>query len=383
MKKTILILANSSGGLYDFRNELVLRLLDKYRVVASLPDTVRTAELAEEGVEIVETSINRRGVNPIEDLKLMKAYRKLLAEIKPDLVLTYTIKPNIYGGYCCGQKKIPYITTITGLGSTFQKPGLLRTMITIMYKAGLKKASCVFFQNSENLEIFKKYHIVESKRYHVVESKNGKREATGAIGSNQKCRLVSGSGVDLTRHQPEPYPEEACTRFLYIGRVMREKGIREYLEAAKQMHDEQTVFQILGYCDEDYEEQLVQAEKDGVVEFLGFHPEVHEYIKNASAIVLPTYHEGMSNVLMEASATARPVLASNISGCKEIFDEGVTGFGFAPENSDDLIRALQKFKRLNWAERRTMGLAARTKMEQEFDRRLVADAYLEEICNNS
>ena len=375
MKKTILILANSSGGLYDFRNELVLRLLDKYRVVASLPDTVRTAELAEEGVEIVETSINRRGVNPIEDLKLMKAYRKLLAEIKPDLVLTYTIKPNIYGGYCCGQKKIPYITTITGLGSTFQKPGLLRMMITIMYKAGLKKASCVFFQNSENLEIFKKYHIIESK--------DKKQEITDVIDRGQKSRLVSGSGVDLTRHQPEPYPQEDCTRFLYIGRVMREKGIREYLEAAKQMHDEQTVFQILGYCDEDYEEQLVQAEKDGVVEFLGFHPEVHEYIKNASAIVLPTYHEGMSNVLMEASATARPVLASNISGCKEIFDEGVTGFGFAPENSDDLIRALQKFKRLNWAERRTMGLAARTKMEQEFDRRLVADAYLEEICNNS
>ncbi len=371
MKKTILILANSSGGLYDFRNELVLRLLDKYRVVASLPDTVRTAELAEEGVEIVETSINRRGVNPIEDLKLMKAYRKLLAEIKPDLVLTYTIKPNIYGGYCCGQKKIPYITTITGLGSTFQRPGLLRMMITIMYKAGLKKASCVFFQNSENLEIFKKYHIIESK--------DKKQEFTDAIDRGQKSRLVSGSGVDLTRHQPEPYPKEECTRFLYIGRVMREKGIREYLEAAKQLHDEQTVFQILGYCDEDYEEQLVQAEKDGVVEFLGFHPEVHEYIKNASAIVLPTYHEGMSNVLMEASATARPVLASNISGCKEIFEEGVTGFGFESENSENLIQSLQKFKRLNWEERRDMGLAARTKMEQEFDRRLVADAYLEEI----
>ena len=371
MKKTILILANSSGGLYDFRNELVLRLLDRYQVVASLPDTVRTAELAAEGVGIVETSINRRGVNPIEDLKLMKAYRKLLEEVKPDLVLTYTIKPNIYGGYCCSQKKIPYITTITGLGSTFQKPGLLRTMITIMYKVGLKKASCVFFQNRENLEIFKKYHILESK--------NDKQEATGVIGRVQKSKLVSGSGVDLNRHQPEPYPEEGCTRFLYIGRVMREKGIREYLEAAGALQDEQTVFQILGYCDEDYEEQLNQAVQDGAIEFLGFHPEVHEYIKNASAIVLPTYHEGMSNVLMEASATARPVLASNISGCKEIFEEGVTGFGFEPENSDDLIRALQKFKRLNREERRNMGLAARAKMEQEFDRRLVADAYLEEI----
>lgn len=356
MKKTILILSNSSGGLYDFRNELVLRLREKYCVAASLPDNVRTEKLAQEGVEIYETPINRRGVNPFQDLKLIGAYRKLLKRVKPDLVLTYTIKPNIYGGFCCGRRKIPYITTITGLGSTFQKKGLLLQMITTMYQMGLKKAACVFFQNSENRDIFSKYGIL-----------------------GEKSRLVSGSGVDLNRHQPEPYPEGGVTRFLYIGRVMREKGIEEYLAAAEMLHDENTIFQILGYCDEDYQERLTEAEGKGEIELLGFHPEVHEFIRQASAVVLPSYHEGMSNVLMEASATARPVLASEISGCREIFTEGVTGMGFAPGSSDDLIRVLQNFMDLTIEERRDMGLAARAKMEREFDRSQVADAYMEEI----
>ena len=145
--KKILILANSSGGLYDFRNELVEKLLKEYRVSVSLPDEVRTRELADEGCKVIHTPINRRGVNPAEDFRLLLNYRKLLKEEKPDLVLTYTIKPNIYGGFCCRRMKIPYLVTVTGLGSTFQNQGLLLKMILNMYRAGLKRAECVFFQN--------------------------------------------------------------------------------------------------------------------------------------------------------------------------------------------------------------------------------------------
>lgn len=357
-KQKVLILANSSGGLYDFRNELVVKLLEKYQVVVSLPDKVRTKELAQEGCKVVYTPINRRGVNPLEDMKLLQSYRKLLQQEKPDLVLTYTIKPNIYGGFCCGRRKIPYISTVTGLGSTFQKEGFLLKMIVAMYRIGLKKAVCVFFQNEENKNIFEKYHI-----------------------KGRASRLVNGSGVNLRRHALEPYPGGDEVRFLFVGRMMKEKGIEELLSAARKLHGQRILFELLGYCDEDYQDRLDEEEREGVIRQLGFHPDVHEYLKNCSALVLPTYHEGMSNVLMEASATGRPVITTNISGCREIFEEGITGFGCEPKNSQDLICALEKFLKLSQEEREKMGQNARKKVEQEFDREKVVQAYFEEIEN--
>lgn len=354
--KKILILANSSAGLYDFRNELIERLLGEYQMVVSLPDEVKTRELAEEGCKVVHTPINRRGVNPAEDFKLLKAYFKLLKAEKPDLVLTYTIKPNIYGGFCCGFLKIPYLATVTGLGSTFQKKGLLLKMIVTMYRAGLKKAACVFFQNEENQKIFAGYHI-----------------------KGKSTKLVKGSGVNLEHHTFEKYPEDEKVRFLFVGRMMREKGIEELLEAARALHGPEVIFELLGYCDEDYQGRLDACEREGIIRQLGFHPEVHEYLKQASALVLPTWHEGMSNVLMEASATGRPVIATNISGCMEIFEEGVTGFGCEAKNSESLIWALEKFLALSLEERAQMGRAARAKMEREFDRNKVAREYYMEI----
>lgn len=354
--KKILILSNSSGGLYDFRNELIRELLEEYQVTVSIPDQVRTKELSEEGCRVVQTPINRRGVNPIEDMKLIKAYRKLLKDEKPDLVLTYTIKPNIYGGFCCGRMKIPYISTVTGLGSTFQKKGILLKVIVAMYRMGLKKCACVFFQNEENRKIFDFYHI-----------------------KGKSSRLVKGSGVNLQRHPLEIYPEREEVHFLFVGRMMREKGIEELLAAAENLAGPKVKFELLGYCDEDYQDRLDEFEKKGYIRQLGFDPDVHEYLKNCSALVLPTYHEGMSNVLMEASATGRPVIATNISGCREIFEEGVTGLGCNPKSSEDLIRALKEFLMRSREERAQMGQKAREKMEKEFDRKKVALDYMEEI----
>ncbi len=354
--KKIVILANSSGGLYDFRNELIQKLLAEYQVVASLPDKVKSKELEAEGCRVVHTPIHRRGMNPVEDLKLFWSYRKLLKQEKPDLVLTYTIKPNIYGGVCCGMMKIPYIATVTGLGSTFQKQGFLLKMITVMYRMGLRKAECVFFQNSENQRIFERYGI-----------------------KGKTSRLVKGSGVNLKRHIYEPYPQGDVVRFLYVGRMMREKGIEELLEAARALSRPDVVFELLGYCDEDYQGRLKDAEKEGYIRQLGFDPDVHGYLKRAWALVLPTYHEGMSNVLMEASATGRPVIATNISGCREVFEEGVTGFGCEPRRSDSLVKALSRFLGLSWEEKANMGKNARSKMESEFDRENVVREYLREI----
>lgn len=354
--KTILILANSSGGLYDFRSELLEHLVQKYNVTVGLPDAVKVRELEELGCQVVTTPMNRRGINPKEDLKLLWAYHRLIKKVSPALVLTYTIKPNIYGGLICRWRKLPYLATITGLGSVFQQKGLLLKTVVMLYRLGIRKASCVFFQNNENQDIFSKYRI-----------------------SAKNTRLVSGSGVNIRKYRMEPYPMQEGFCFLYVGRVMKEKGIEEYLEAAEALHSETVRFQIAGYCDEDYQERLDRLEQRGVIEQLGFQPQMHEYLAQASAVILPSYHEGMSNVLQEASSTGRPVLASDISGCREIFTEGETGLGFRPRDGADLIRAVKQFMRIPVDERALMGRKAREKMGREFDRERVIQAYLEEI----
>ena len=352
----VLILTNSSGGLYDFRNEFVEELLKEHEVYISLPDDVKTKELCSEGAYVIQTPIHRRGMNPLEDIKLYLRYRKLMKELRPDLVITYTIKPNIYGGFCAAGLKIPYIATITGLGGAFDKSPLFVRLIVGMYRAGLKNASCVFFQNEENRSHFKRYGI-----------------------AGKKDRLVMGSGVNLKRHSYESYPEGDETHFLFMGRVMKERGILEFVEAAKRLHSDKVFFDILGSCDEDYQEMLDALEQEGVIHQLGFHTEVHPFLINAGAIVVASFHEGMSNTLIEAAATGRPVIASNISGCKEAFEEGKTGFGFTPGKAEELIAALEKFLELSYEERSNMGLEARKKMEREFDRKLVTGAYMDGV----
>ncbi len=352
----VLILTNSSGGLYDFRNEFVEALLQEHEVFISLPDEVKTKELQAEGAKIIQTPIHRRGMNPLEDIRLYRNYRKLMKELRPDLVVTYTIKPNIYGGMCAGRLKIPHIATITGLGGAFDKKGLLLRLIIALYRMGLKRTACVFFQNSENRDICRDYGM------------KGRKE-----------RLVMGSGVNLERHSYEDYPSGTDTHFLFVGRVMKERGILEFVEAAKTLHSDNIFFDIMGFCDEDYQEMLDELERDGIVRQIGFHTEVHPYLAAASAIVVASFHEGMSNALIEGASTGRPVIASNISGCMEAFEEGVTGFGFTPGHADELICAMQKFLALSREERARMGRRGREKMEREFDRKLVTGEYMEEV----
>ena len=352
----VLILTNSSGGLYDFRNEFVKALTAEHQVYISMPDDVKERELAAEGCQIIKTAINRRGINPLEDLKLYRTYSRLMRELKPDLVVTYTIKPNIYGGFAAGRKKIPYIATITGLGGAFDRTGVLLKLIVTLYRTGLKKAACVFFQNEENRGIFQKLGITAGR-----------------------IRMVMGSGVNLERHHYEEYPGGDTTHFLFVGRVMRERGILEYIEAARALHSDQVFFDIMGYCDEDYQEMLDELERQGIIRQIGFHTEVHPYLAAASAVVVASFHEGMSNALIEGAATGRPVIASDISGCREAFEEGKTGFGFTPGNGQELIRAMEKFLALPVEERAAMGRRGREKMEREFDRRLVTEAYMDEV----
>lgn len=357
--KKVLILANSASGLYDFRNELLLSLLKEYEVHVSLPDEEKVPELAAEGCKVHHTAIDRRGMNPVRDLNLFFSYWQLMKEVKPDVVLTYTIKPNIYGNLCCRMKQIPYIVNITGLGSAFENGGIVQKIVVFLYRMALKKASCIFFQNEKNQEIFEQYAI-----------------------AGKKARLVPGSGVNLDRHVFEEYSsKEEKMIFLYVGRVMKEKGIDELLYAAKELCHEypQAVFQLVGNYEDDYKEIIEQYEKEGILELIGYQKEIHPYYKEAAAVLMPSYHEGMSNVILEASATGRPILASDIPGCQEGFEDGVTGFGFPARDKKALLDALRRFMKLSYEERAKMGRNARIKMEREFDRKQVVNAYLEEI----
>ncbi len=359
MKKKILILANCASGLYDFRNELLLALLENYEVHVSLPDEDSVPQIQEEGCIVHHVSLERRGMNPFKDSGLLFHYFGLMRKIRPDCVLTYTIKPNIYGSLCARIHKIPYLVNITGLGSVFEDGGLLQKLVVILYRTALKKAACVFFQNTRNKELFADLGI-----------------------KGQKDRLVPGSGVNLDRHTFEDYPSKGePVKLLFVGRIMKEKGVDELLYAAEQIKKEypEVCFEIVGSYEDDYREIISQKEKEGIIQLTGYQKEMHPYYRAASAAVIPSYHEGMSNVLLEAASTGRPVLASDIPGCREGFEDGVTGIGFPPRDKEAFLKAVKRFLRLSYEERREMGLKARQKVEREFNRKIVVNAYLHEI----
>jgi len=357
--KKILVLANSSKGVYGFRNELMIEMLKSYEVYVSVPDEVCTEELAQEGCKIIYTPFNRRGMNPIEDLKLFLAYRRLLKEICPDVVLTYTIKPNIYGGFACRLGRVPYMATVTGLGSAMEGEGILQKLSTFLYKVSMKKASCIFFQNDMNKQIF--------------ESRNIK-------GKMQK--RVSGSGVDLERFPYMDMPDTEHVRFIFVSRIMKEKGIEFYLEAAKAIKEEypQTEFWVLGNSDEEYKDILQQLHEKGTIRYFGMQKNVPKFLKDVHCLVHPSFYpEGMSNVCLEAASCGRGVITTKRTGCRETVDDGVTGYLVEEQNGQQLTNAVKQFLLLDNETRMRMGQMGRAKMEKEFDRKKVTETYMDAI----
>jgi glycosyltransferase involved in cell wall biosynthesis len=356
----VLVLANNDIGLYKLRKELLERFISEgYDVAISLPHGNMIPDLQALGCRYILTEFNRRGKNPIKDLKLLGQYKVILKKEKPDIVLTYTIKPNVYGGMACAETGTPYIANVTGLGTAIENPGVLQKVTLGLYKVGLKKAKCVFFQNQDNKEYFFQKGIVRNR-----------------------ADLIPGSGVNLNEHRFEEYPEEhGGLRFLFIGRIMKDKGVQELFDAARgiKKRDPTCSFRIIGECDEDFSEQIASYERDGVIEWLGFQKDVHSYISDSHCTILPSYHEGTANVLLESAASGRPVIATRVTGCKETFDEGITGIGCSPRDSQDLIRAINDFIALTPERRAEMGLAGRKKMENEFDRASVIQKYIAEI----
>ena len=358
VKKKVLILVNHEVVIYNFRKELVHKLISRgYDVKISCPPGPKLKELEAMGCEIIEQSINRRSVNPLQDVKLLFDYVKIFRKIKPDVVLTYTIKPNIYGGIVSSLLKIPYIATITGLGSSLHKESILKKIMIMLYKAGLREAKAIFVQNQNNAEF-----LVSN-------------------GFNQEqLFLVPGSGVNLQEFSSKPYPQpESPIRFLFIGRIMKEKGVYELLSAAKEIKTKgyDAEFHLAGFLDDGFEVSITGIPEN--VRFLGPIDNIQSEIESAHAIILPSYHEGMSNALLEAAASSRPLLASNISGCKEIINDLKNGFLFEPQSTNSIVDKVEEFISIPYPEKVHMGYASRTKVEKEFDRSIIVDAYLKKI----
>lgn len=362
--KRILILSNSSGGLYNFRKELIEELIyDGFEVYISTPKGNKIDLLQEIGAKYIETSIDRRGMNPVSDIKLMLDFRQTIKDVNPDIVLTYTIKPNIYGSIACRLAQKPYLNNVTGLGSAFIKPGPLSSVLIIMYRIAFKKSRMVFFQNTDNLE----YML-------------GKRTVFGPH------RLIPGSGVNLDRFKYTPYPEDSDTIiFNFIGRVMKDKGIDEYLAAARAIKQKYpaTRFNIIGSVESSqsyYEKIIAEHEKEGSIKYLGYQKRIEPFLIDSHCIIHPSRGgEGMSNVLLETAATGRCLIASDIPGCREIIDQGENGYLFKAGEANELIGMIEKFLNLSYQEKAEMGKRSRHKAEREFDRRTVVDSYLEEI----
>ncbi len=275
------------------------------------------------------------------------------------MVLTYTIKPNIYGGLACASSDTPYLTNITGLGTAVETKGFLQFITMTLYRKALRKANTVFFQNRENENFFLKHKLVLGKH-----------------------KLIPGSGVNLSYYVPLPYPKSDTIEFVFIARIMKEKGIDQYLQAAEEIKRKypNTKFHICGFCEESYEQVLQAFQENGTIIYHGVVADMKEIYKQIHCTVHPTYYpEGLSNVLLESAASARPIITTDRSGCREVIEDGVNGFICKQKDSNDLTMKIENFLQLTWEEKRQMGLAGRTKVEQEFDRNIIVNAYLQKI----
>ena len=359
-QKTILVLTNNIGGLHSFRKEVMKAMVDEgYKVVISHPDEdERIAYFTGIGCEDVLTEFNRRGMNPVKDLQLLMKYRKLIKKYKPLAVLTYTIKPNVYGGMACRMTGTPQLANVTGLGDAVENGGLLQKLTVFLYKMGIGKAKRVFFQNKYN-------------RQFCIEKGIAKEDPV----------LLPGSGVNLNHHILQEYPDDGVLKFLFIARLLKDKGTEEYFEAATRIKEKypNTEFQILGSCEGNYQTQLEELVSRGIINFLGGTSDVRPFIGNVHCTIMPSYHEGMSNVNLESAANGRPVITTNVPGCQETVDNGVTGILCEPRSAESLIAAIEKFLSLTYEEKKAMGMAARKKVEREFDRQIVVNKYLDEL----
>lgn len=368
-KPLIALLTNNDDDIYCFRKELIESLLDEgYEMLISCPNGPKFELMKNIPFRYDDPIIDRRGTNIISDGKLFLHYLKLFKKEKPSVVLTYTAKPNVYASMAARVLGIPYINNVTGIGSVVNMKGIKKEFILWLFKMAYRGAACVMFQNSTNMKL-------------AVDS--------GMIKGDYK--LIPGSGVDLNRYPLQDYPEGGNGKigekviFNYIGRILHDKGVDDYIAAAKIIKKEypNTEFNMIGFIEpteNHYEKDLEELSKEGTVQYRGSQKDVKPYIRRAHAIIHPsTYGEGMSNVLLENASSGRPIITTNNPGCQETVINGKSGYIYQGGNVEELIEKIEEFLKLDNKNREKMGIFGRNYIKKNFDREIVINSYLNKI----
>ena len=366
-KKTIAIVINTSWNIFNFRLGLLKALQEEgYKIVAIAPRDEYSEKLEALGFEYHNIDINNKGTNPLEDAKLVFAFYKLYKKIAPDVILQYTIKPNIYGSMVAGMLGIPVISNISGLGTVFLNDSLSSKVARFLYKVALKVPKKVFYQNAHDRELFVQSNLVKA----------------------EKTELLPGSGIDIEKYKPlkEKQENNNTLRFLFIARLVKDKGLVEYVEAAKQITRSSTEFAILGafYLGNPTaikENEMQKWEREGAIKYIGTSDDVMSVISEYDCIVLPSYREGLSRVLLEAASMAKPIITTSVPGCKEVVDDGVNGYLCEVKDADSLAEQMRKMLKLTYEERSEMGRRGREKVVKEFNEKIVIKKYEETITS--
>ncbi|MEQ6341777.1 MAG: glycosyltransferase family 4 protein [Gammaproteobacteria bacterium] len=363
--KLIALTSNTTWYLFNFRIGTIRALIEQhFKVVVIAPWDEFSLRLRELGCDVYDIEMDNKGSSPIADAKTFLAYRKLYRTLQPDLVLHFTIKPNIYGTLAARSLGLPCINMVSGLGTAFIRESWLTRIVERLYKLSQSWPRKVFFQNMDDMGLFVERGLVPA----------------------EKVERVPGSGVNLTQFIAAPPASNSSTVFLLIARMLRDKGVLEFVEAARlvKARHPKVRFQLLGQLGVANRTAILREQVDGwvaeeVVEYLGETDNVAPYIANADCVVLPSYREGISRILLEASAMARPIVATDVAGCREVVDDGETGYLCKVKDPVDLANILERMLMLTSEQRAEMGRKGREKMQREFDERIVIRRYLEVI----
>ncbi|MBR3817960.1 MAG: glycosyltransferase family 4 protein [Clostridia bacterium] len=368
-KHLIALLTNDSDDIYCFRKELIEAIIDSgYEMLISCPDGEKFELMQHLEYRYDDPVIDRRGTNIVADAKLFMHYLKLFMKNKPSVVLTYTAKPNVYAGVAAHILGIPVISNVTGFGSVLNEGGLKQKLIMSLFKFSFRRSACVMFQNSTNMKLAEESGMIKGEH-----------------------RLIPGSGVNTDRYPLQPYPDGGNGKngekivFNYIGRILHDKGVDDYIEAAKRIKAEypQTEFNMLGFIEPTemhYQKLLSELEEKDIIKYRGSQKDIKPFVSASHATIHPsTYGEGMSNVLLESASSGRPIISTDNPGCQETFIDGETGFIYHGGDVDALCEQIKKFLVMPNEERKAMGEKGREYIKANFSRDIVIKAYLEKI----
>ncbi|MBQ9850846.1 MAG: glycosyltransferase family 4 protein [Clostridia bacterium] len=368
-KRLIALLTNNDDDIYCFRKELIESIIDAgYEMLISCPDGEKFELMKHLEYRYDDPVIDRRGTNIVADAKLFIHYFRLFVKNKPSVVLTYTAKPNVYAGIAAYLLRIPVISNVTGFGSVLNEGGFKQKLIMSLFRFSFRRSACVMFQNSTNMKL---------------------AEETGMVKGEHK--LIPGSGVNTERYPLQPYPDGGNGKdgekvvFNYIGRILHDKGVDDYIEAAKRIRADypNTEFNMLGFIEPTemhYEKLLSELEEKGIIRYRGSQKDIKPFVAASHATIHPsTYGEGMSNVLLESASSGRPIISTDNPGCMETFSDGETGFIYHGGDIDALCEQIEKFLTMPNGERKSMGEKGREYIKANFSREKVIEAYLEKI----